>query len=128
MVSERIKVSPILIAKLSHNTPFPADHDEVAASWRESGTGPGCSCAVCVRAVGPRQVEQAEVRAAAARAEVAAIAKRLAAQAAYDLGRAARLEAACVEVEGLEACVEGSSGREDEETFVDAAEPDESEA
>jgi hypothetical protein len=117
-----------LMAKLSHNMPFPADHDEVAASWKVSRNGPGCSCAVCANMVDPRRVEQAEVRAAAARAEVAEIAKRLAAQALYDSARAARLEAACVEVGGLEACMEESRGREDEEIFVDATEPAESEA
>jgi hypothetical protein len=137
LVSERIVITPVKVFKLL-DPAFPADHDEVAASHAVSRGGPGCGCWVCVQVVGPR------MRAEAARAAVDEMAAQSAVRAARDAESAARLSAElntcaglvaelgaseevgeCVSVEECEECdeVEELGGE-----FVDACEPDESDA
>jgi hypothetical protein len=95
--------------------PFPAEHDEAAASAALSSGRPGCGCWVCVE-VGPRQ------RAENARAEVSRMAARAAA--AED----ARIDAECVSLAAglawsLDTSVE-ECGECDDDGFVDASEPE----
>jgi hypothetical protein len=137
LVSERIVTTPVKVFKLL-DPAFPADHDEEAASHAVSRGGPGCGCWVCVQVVGPR------MRAEAARAAVDEMAAQSAVRAARDAESAARLSAElntcaglvaelgaseevgeCVSVEECEECdeVEELGGE-----FVDACEPDESDA
>jgi hypothetical protein len=91
--------------------PFPADHDEVAASHAVSRGEPGCGCYVCVSVVGP------QARAAAARAEVAAMAER-----------SARAAKTASRIEEVDEVVIGRGEPESESEYVDAASASEGES
>ncbi len=91
--------------------PFPADHDEVAASHGVSRGGPSCGCYVCVSVLGPR------ARAATARADVAAM-SACSARAAETASR----------IEEVDEDMIGNREPESESEYVDAASESEGES